>query len=393
MFGNSINRRTLMVMGSALLLGACSVIPKGAGPAPVEPAPTPTPAPVFEPDVLPEDQQRHRVALLVPLSGRNGAVGQAIANATTMALLDTNAANLRITTYDTATRPRDAARRAMADNNTLVLGPLLAENIPSVMAETRAADVPMISYSNDTKASAAGVYLLGQVPGQSIERTVEFASSKGASRFAALVPNGDYGDRAEAAFRKAAGQYGGTLVAVERYARGNTSIVGAAQRLKTRGGFDSVLIADGARLSANAATELKPGGRGDLQLLGTELWSGDSAVTRASAMSGSLFSAVSDERYRQFSESYRTRFGSSPYRISTLGYDSVLLALRVASKGWQPGESFPTNELVDRSGFLGLDGPFRFNLNGVAQRSMEIREIRRGSVVIVDAAPSRFDDD
>ncbi|WP_240310902.1 penicillin-binding protein activator [Altererythrobacter sp. ZODW24] len=368
------------------------MIPRGAGPAPVEPAPAPAPTPVFEPEVLPQDQQRHRVALLVPLSGRNGGVGQAIANATTMALLDTNAANLRITTYDTATRPRDAARRAMADDNTLVLGPLLAENIPSVMAETRAAGVPIISYSNDTKASAAGVYLLGQVPGQSIDRTVEYASKKGATRFAALVPTGDYGNGAEAAFRAAAAKHGGSLVTVERYARGNTSIVGAAQRLKTRGGFDSVLIADGARLSANAAAQLKPGGRGDIQLIGTELWSGDSAVTRASAMSGSIFSAVSDERYRQFSESYRTRFGSAPYRISTLGYDSVLLALRVASKGWEPGESFPTSEMVDRSGFLGLDGPFRFNLNGIAERSMEIREVRRGSVVIVDAAPSRFED-
>ncbi len=394
MFGNSINRRTVLAVGSALLLGACSVIPKGVGPAPAEPAPrpTPTPAPVTQPSPLPTDAQRHRIALLVPLSGRNGGVGQAIANATTMALLDTNAENLRITTYDTATRPRDAARRAMSDGNSLVLGPLLAENIPAVLAETRAAGVPMISYSNDTKASATGVYLLGQVPGQSIDRTVEYASSKGVKRFAALVPSGDYGDGAEAAFRAAAARHAVTLMTVERYDRGNTSIVGAAQRLNTRGGFDGVLIADGARLSANAATELKPGGRGDLQLIGTELWSGNSAVTRAAAMNGALFSAVSDERYRQFSESYRTRFGSAPYRISTLGYDSVLLALRVASKSWEPGASFPTSEMTDVSGFLGLDGPFRFNRNGVAERSMEIREVRRGNVVIVDAAPAQFVD-
>jgi hypothetical protein len=39
--------------------------------------------------VLPTDTARHRVALLVPLSGENAAVGRSIANATTMALLDT----------------------------------------------------------------------------------------------------------------------------------------------------------------------------------------------------------------------------------------------------------------------------------------------------------------
>ena len=67
--------------------------------------------------MLPTDTARHRVALLVPLSGENAAVGRSIANATTMALLDTNAENLRITTYDTATGAgtrRRAARSATA---------------------------------------------------------------------------------------------------------------------------------------------------------------------------------------------------------------------------------------------------------------------------------------
>ena len=70
--------------------------------------------------MLPTDTARHRIALLVPLSGENAAVGRSIANATTMALLDTNAENLRITTYDTATGAGSAAaqrdpRRQQAD--------------------------------------------------------------------------------------------------------------------------------------------------------------------------------------------------------------------------------------------------------------------------------------
>ena len=71
---------------SALALAACqSMVPRGPGPAPVEPTPT-------GPDItqgLPTDTLRHRVALLVPLSGPNAGVGQSIANATTLALLDT----------------------------------------------------------------------------------------------------------------------------------------------------------------------------------------------------------------------------------------------------------------------------------------------------------------
>src|SRR6185436_19360759 len=111
----------------------------------------------------------------------------------------------------------------------------------------------------------------------------------------------------------------------ERYDRNNTSIVSAAERLKARGPVDAVLIAEGTRLSTMAATTLKAGGT-QIFLLGTELWSGESALANSAVMRGAWFSAVSDARYRQFVTSYQSRFGEEPYRIATLGYDSVLLA-------------------------------------------------------------------
>ena len=89
------NWKRLVTVGLlALGLAACKVIPDDGRPPIVQPTPQPTETPD---DVLPTDDGRHRIALLVPLSGANGAVGQSIANATTMALLDTNAENLRIT--------------------------------------------------------------------------------------------------------------------------------------------------------------------------------------------------------------------------------------------------------------------------------------------------------
>lgn len=381
-----LDRRMLIVAGASVVLAGCQIIPKGPT-APPPPAPAPTPDP--GPSGLPSDDTRHRVALLVPMSGDNGGVGQSIANATTMALLDTNADNLRITTYDTSSDARGAARRAIADGNRLILGPLLGENVAQIVAEARPADVPLISFSNDTSVAGADVFIMGHIPDQSITRSVGFARERGASRFAAIVPDGEYGRRAELAFSGAVRGAGGQLVATERYTRGNTSIVSAAQRLKQAGGYDTVLIADGARLATQAAGELRPRGAGATQIIGTELWSGESAVTRASALRGALFSAVSDARFKRFSDSYSDRFGSQPYRISTLGYDSVLLALRVA-QDWRVGRSFPVSQLRESSGFLGLDGPFRFQRNGVIERAMEVREVRDGQVVIVSPAPSGF---
>jgi branched-chain amino acid transport system substrate-binding protein len=305
-----------------------------------------------------------------------------------MALLDTDAANLRITTYDTSADPRDAARRAIADGNKLILGPLMGENVGAVLAEARPGDVPLISFSNDAAIASPDVFVMGHIPEQSVRRSVQYARGQGARDFALLAPDGEYGRRAEAALQAAVQSYGGRVIGAERYARGNTSIMSAADRLSRRGGYDTVLIADSPRLAQQAAGRV--GGQGT-RILGTELWSGEVAVTRTPALRGALFSAVSDNRYRRFVDSYEARFGGQPYRISTLGYDAVLLALRVA-QDWRLGRDFPTDELRDEGGFLGLDGAFRFGRDGVVERSFEVREIRDGEVVIVDPAPARFDD-
>lgn len=380
-----IDRRMLVLAGTAAFLAGCSVIPKGT---PTGPVATPTPEPSAS--TLPNDDTRHRIALLVPMSGSNAAVGQSIANATTMALLDTNASNLRITAYDTATGAKSAAARAIADGNRLILGPLLGSNVAAALSEARPANVPLISFSNDTSVAGADVFVMGHIPEQSIERTVLFARSRGATNFAAIIPDGEYGRRAEAALGTSVAAAGGRVVAKETYARGNTSIVSAAQRLRAKGGYDTVLIPDGARLAANGAAELKSDG--DLpRILGTELWSGENSVASSVALHDALFSAVSDARYKRFTDSYQSRFSSQPYRISTLGYDAVLLTLRIA-QNWKVGTAFPTARLRDSGGFLGLDGPFRFRRDGIVERAMEVREVGNGQVVVVSAAPARFAD-
>jgi ABC-type branched-subunit amino acid transport system substrate-binding protein len=323
------------------------------------------------------------------MTGRNGEVGQALANAANMALLDTNAANLRITTYDTAIDPAGAASKAVADGNKLILGPLMAQNIAAIAPPARAAKVPIISFSNDSRAASKNVYVMGHIPEQSISRTVAYARTRGANRFGAVIPNGQYGDRAASALNNALAAYGGSLAGAERYARGNTSIANAAQRLRSRGGYDTVLIADGANLATRAAAEIRTGRDGNIRILGTELWGGEGTLASSSAMRGAIFSAVSDGRFKRFSSSYENRFGRKPFRVSSLGYDAVLLTLRVA-RDWKVGRNFPAKQLREEDGFVGVDGAFRFKKDGVIERALAVVEVRDGNFATVDAAPKSF---
>lgn len=381
-----ITRRRLITLAATVFLASCKVIPKGEAPAPPPPPPPPSA------DILPTDVARHRVALLVPLTGANAAAGQSIANAATMALLDTNAQNLRVTNYDTAAGAAAAVNKAIADKNTLILGPLLSEDIPAIAGSAKRANVPVISFSNDETAATGGVYIMGNIPGQSVDRVVNYARGKGINAFGALVPLGEYGRRASDALMASVRAGGGQVVAMENYDRSNTSVAAAAAKLHERSGFQAVLIADGGTMSGRAASSLKaPGSRGAVQLLGTELWSGEKVVTTTPALQGAWFAAVADDRFGQFSNSYRNRFGATPFRIATLGYDGVLLALRIARE-WTPGTQFPAARLFDRGGFLGLDGVFRFQRSGVIERALEVREIHANGVRVISPAPTRFDD-
>ncbi|WP_296676196.1 penicillin-binding protein activator [Novosphingobium sp.] len=380
MFEGRLPKRHLAAFTAALLVAGCKVIP--TAPKDIPPPPV---------DALPNDQQRHRIALLVPMTGANAGIGQAIANATTMALLDTNAKSIRITTYDTANGAGAAAKRAISEGARLILGPLQAEDVAPIAGVARAARIPVITYSSDEGVASRDVFQLGTTPVNSINRTVSYARGRGAMRFGLLAPSGDYGSRATAAFTSAVRASGGTLIASTSYDRSNTSVISAAQRLRQRGTFDAILIADGTRFAVLAAPNLKSGAAASPRLLGTELWSGESGVAKTPSLRGAWFAAVADNRFRQFADSYKTRFGSAPYRMATMGYDSVLLTVRIA-RDWKVGTPFPTARLIDRDGFLGLDGPFRFGANGIIERALEVREARAGTVSVVSAAPARFAD-
>lgn len=383
-----------LAIAATCLLGACqTLVPRGVERAPVNrPVQAPRPAPSQSTGVqsrIPQDEGRNRVALLVPLSGPNGGVGRSIANATMLALLDTQNRSVRITNYDTATGAAAAAQRAIREGAQLILGPLLSENVREVAPEARAARVPLLSFSNDTSVAGNGAYVMGYIPAQSVARVVDYARSRGVTSFAGLVPNGLYGERASTAFLRAVEGAGGQVVSLQTYGRTPGGVTGAAGRLAGQGPFGAVLVADSAATAAAAAPVVKRGEGAGTHILGTELWNSDGRLANRPALTGAWFASVSDTLYRQYVTKYRARFGTGPYRLSSLGYDAVLLTVRIARE-WPAGTPFPEARLRDADGFAGIDGAFRFGRDGVAERALEVQEVRGGAPVVVSPAPTGF---
>src|SRR5688572_9843527 len=331
---------------------------------------------------------RHSVALLVPLTGEDGPVGTSISNAARLALLDTGNRTIDLKVYDsTQGGAAAAAARAISEGNGLILGPLLAEDVRAAAPVARRARVPVIAFSNDESVAGDGVYILGFTPRQSIDRVVGYARARGAQRFGALVPTGVYGQRAAQALTDSVRATSGALGAIETFNRTAASARTAANALGAKGRFDAVLIADGSRVAAQAAAALRAGPR----LLGTELWANDRAIGTSPRLRGGWFAAAPDARFNQLVTRYRARYGKIPYRLGSLGYDSVLLTVR-AARGWPSRRPFPQRLLTEKEGFVGVDGIFRFRRDGVAERSLEVREVTAAGTRVVSPASTAFTD-
>jgi ABC-type branched-subunit amino acid transport system substrate-binding protein len=230
---------------------------------------------------------------------------------------------------------------------------------------------------------------MGYIPAQSVDRVVGFARGRGVTNFAALVPKGIYGERAGNAFLGAVRNKGGTVVAMESFDRSPGSVAAAVKRLSASSSYDALLIADIGRVALQAAPLVRADGGAKARLLGTELWNTDQTILGNPAMKGAWFASVNDSLYRQFSTKYRARYQTAPYRLASLGYDAVLLTVRIA-QDWKVGAPFPASRLNDKEGFSGLDGAFRFGDNGVAERALEVSEVGGGATSVVDAAPRGF---
>ena len=370
-----------------------------------------------------------RVGLLLPLSGRYASEGATLLHAAQLALFDTADEHFLLLPRDTGGTATGAERAALAlleDGVDLILGPLFAEGVNAVATHARAHGVTVVAFSTDRAAASEGVYLLGHTPRAQIRRVFAHAAAKGHRRIALLAPDTRYGTAVADEAWAAAAFNGLSLTRVRTYApdasdaadvvralaeydrrakalederaslarQDNAAARRRLKRLKTLDTlgelpFDALLLADGgARLRQVAPLlpyyDIDPA---KIRVLGTGLWE-DTATLGEQALAGGWFAGPDPAARRSFEARYRRVFGESPGAIATLAYDATALAAALA----RAGASFGPQAIGNRGGFLGADGLFRFDNEGIAERGLAVFEVAGGGETrVVSPAPARFD--
>jgi ABC-type branched-subunit amino acid transport system substrate-binding protein len=370
-------------------------------PPPVPPNPPP-------PIAQPAASGPAKVALLVPLSGANAELGQALLDAAQLALFESGGDQLVLVPRDTggnAAGAANAARAVISEGARLILGPLLAPEVEAVKPIARDAHLNIIAFSTVTNLAGGNVFLMGFLPRQEVVREVGYARQQGLSRFAALAPNSPYGHLMADALQEVAPATGGTVVKTEFYDPRASDLSTAIQNLMPAAGgdgasgsgpppgasFDALLLPEGgarlkqiARQVRTAAGDTRP-----VRLLGSGLWDVPDISTEA-ALVGGWFASSPPEARHDFERRFNATYGHPPPRLASLGYDSAALAA-VLARG-QTGEPFSQQAILNPSGFTGVDGLFRFAPNGLVQRGLAVLEVEPQGPVVVSPPPQSFQD-
>ena len=196
--------------------------------------------------VLP--QNVNQVAVLLPLSGKLGTLGNVILKGINSSK-QTQAPDVQIKTYDVASADiLTQYKRAVDEGANVIIGPLDKRKL-SVLAKQRPQLVrPVISLNHlnaGQGAAPAALYQFGLAPEDEARQVAGFAVSRGQRRAAMLYPDSQWGRRLADAFKRMYASQGGQIIAESAYPNTSSSYKASVKQVLESGAnnFDMIFLA------------------------------------------------------------------------------------------------------------------------------------------------------
>lgn len=321
-----------------------------------------------------------KVALLVPLSGKDIKVGKNIFDATQQAVFDLKFSNLHIIPIDTTNSTDAIIAHLQAQRPDIIIGPVFARDVNRLYPYARKNGLCMIAFSNDQSLAGQDcLMLLGIMPSTNVNRVIDHARAHNFVDIRALLPKNRYGETIEQSLSGVKTQFyqadGDILTKSEI-----TSSV-ASPSVNT-----ALLIPEGGTNLANIAAELGDNSK-MVKLLGSGLWEEDKTFKNP-AFNGAWYASLPGKNREVFERKFAKSFGYKPLKIATLGYDAVALLSALTSQ--TTPNKFNKNALLDPAGFIGVAGAFRFRNDGSNERLLSVYEITEGKAIEISPAADHF---
>lgn len=369
-----------------------------------------------------------QIGLLLPLSGRNGNLGNNMMQAAKLALSDPSAPKLDVFDTEQTGGAAEAARKAVAAGDGIILGPLTATNTTEVASVTSSQNIPVIAYTSDVSVAGSNIWAFGVTPEQQVLTMVRAAKNEGRTKFAALLPENPMGKAMGAALTKACADLGLSQPVIAYHTTSKDDIT---QQLKTLSNYDariqtaqndpgaqngakpatdtSASNGDGNLLDELAPSEAKPAdatkdaknlalgappfdalllsdtglqlqsvidalsetqvSSAKVRIMGSGLWG--AFASKLGKLQGAWYASPDPQKRKVFAQQYRAKYGVAPKPLADLTYDTAALANSLSKIGGY------TNQNLTRSeGFDGVDGLFVLQPDGHVKRDLQIFQIQ-----------------
>jgi len=338
------------------------------------------------------------VAVLVPSGAADvnvAALGQNLANAAKLAVADLQGVEIDLRVYDTAglaDRAGQVARQALEDGARAIVGPLYADAANAAGLVAAEANVPVLSFSNNTAVAGGNVFVLGPTFANTAGRLLDYARRQGLS--SAIIVHGETeGERAgRDAILRAAQANGITVAATTGFAMSQEGVVAAVPTIVQRAqasGADMLFLTSNTDTALPIVTQLLPenGLAPDtIQYVGLTRWDVPASAVSLPGVQGGWFALPDTAAVGRFASRYSAAYGTAPHAVAGLAYDAVAAVGALAGAG----RRISADTLVQARGFAGASGAFRLLQDGGNQRALAIATIENRIVRVIEPAPSSF---
>lgn len=336
-----------------------------------------------------------KVALLLPLTGKNADLGQSMWKAAQMAMFDVGGQNFNLEPQDTAGTPAGAAaaaRTAIDNGADLILGPIFAEDVRAVKAAVGNTGKPIIAFTNDFTVGGGNTYVMGFLPFAQVARVTRYATAQGIDTFGIFAPQTPYADNVISTMNQSRLR----ITTEARYLPSQSDLsvtvaefVGRSKPDGVNYGYKALMLPVGGESLNTVASVLSQKGltSKNVRFIGTGLWD-DTALNSNPALFGGWYAAPDPASRKDFEKRYQENYGSAAPRLASLAYDATAMSAVLARNGGN--DPYSRSALTSARGFAGIDGVFRFRSDGLAERGLAVLEIQAGRSRIIDPAPTAF---
>ncbi len=140
------------------------------------------------------EKNNYKALVMLPLDGVYKKIGTKLRQSLELSLLEEKNSNIDLLFYDTSSNNFSRFEQLIYDlKPSIIIGPLLRENLLKIKNISKLSKIPIISFTNDNSLSDDNTWVVGFSPDQQIKELIDYSKKCKRINFAFLGINDNYG--------------------------------------------------------------------------------------------------------------------------------------------------------------------------------------------------------